>query len=262
MCKLRRKLLLFDYTVGKLVEWETKSDLKILSDENINNSLTNFTSVGFMKLLYFICLQSVHEKYAMIDRKQKNDCTIDEKDNLDLFKIFDNFVALPKGPAEDDVYSHRSTLLSYRYDDMTKHLKVNTKYMDIFKFSYPGVKPQDYEEKNKVDILKEQIELSDNPKDKKETPASLEGRNTDGEMDSSKKKKETPLSDFVMVLDKAIDQLKLVFAEKNISLTNSDYLVELTHNLPLWNYYIRCENNKYCLNEEELKKEADLFFAV
>lgn len=262
MCKLRRKLLLFDYTVGKLVEWETKSDLKFLSDENINNSLSNFTSVGFMKLLYFICLQSVHERNVLIERKLKNRIQIDEKDNLDLFKIFDNFVALPKGPAEDDVYSHRSTLLSYRYDDMTKHLKVNTKYMDIFKFSYPGVKPQDYEEKNKVDILKEQIELSDNPKDKKETPASLEGRNTDGEMDSSKKKKETPLSDFVMVLDKAIDQLKLVFAEKNISLTNSDYLVELTHNLPLWNYYIRCENNKYSLNEEELKKEADLFLAV
>lgn len=240
MCKLRRKLLLFDYTVGKLVEWETKSDLKILSDENINNSLKNFTSVGFMKLLYFICLQSVHEKYALIDRKQKNDCEIDEKDNLDLFKIFDNFVALPKGPAEDDVYSHRSTLLSYRYDDMTKHLKVNTKYMDIFKFSYPGVKPQDYEEKNKVDILKEQIELSDKPK----------------------KKEERPLSEFIEIVDKSIDQLKLVFAQKNISLTNSDYLVDLTHKLPLWNFYIRCENNKYCLNEEELKKEADLFFAV
>lgn len=240
MCKLRRKLLLFDYTVGKLVEWETKSDLKILSDENINNSLKNFTSVGFMKLLYFICLQSVHERNVLIERKLKNRIQIDEKDNLDLFKIFDNFVALPKGPAEDDVYSYRSTLLSYRYDDMTKRLKVNTKYMDIFKFSYPGVNQQDYKKKNIVEILKEQIELSDNPKNKEERP----------------------LSEFIEIVDKSIDQLKLVFAEKNISLTNSDYLVELTHNLPLWNYYIRCENNKYSLNEEELKKEADLFLAM
>lgn len=62
MCQLRRKLLMFDYTVGKLVEWDTNSDLKFLNTERINESLSNFTSIGFMKLLYFICLQSVNEK--------------------------------------------------------------------------------------------------------------------------------------------------------------------------------------------------------
>lgn len=239
MCKLRRKLLMFDYTVGKLVEWETKSDLTILNEKNINESLSKFTSVGFMKLLYFICLQSVNEKNSLIKTKQENGIEINDDDNIDLFKLFDNFVALPKGPAEDDVYSHRSALLSYRYVD--KHLQVNTGYIDSFKFSYPAVKLLDFEEKKSgLKILEEQIEEAD--------------RHHNGD--------ETPLSKFKDIIDRAIGKLKVIFADKQISLTNFDYLVELTHRLPLWNYYIRCANNKYCLSEEELNKEAALFLAI
>lgn len=243
MCKLRRKLLLFDYTVGKLVEWETKSDLDILSIENINESLSKFTSVGFMKLLYFICLQSVNEKNILIKRKQENGIEINDDDKLDLFKLFDNFVALPKGPAEDDVYSHRSTLLSYRYVDAIKRLQVTTEYIDSFKFSYPDVKPQEYEGKNFLNIsniLKKQLE----------------------EADKRKKSDEIPLSKFLEIVDKAIEKLKVVFAEKKISLLDFSLLVELTHKLPLWNYYISCENNNYSPTEEELNKEAACFLSM
>lgn len=237
MCQLRRKLLMFDYTVGKLVEWDTNSDLEFLNTEKINNSLSNFTSIGFMKLLYFICLQSVNEKNNLISNKQANGMEITDSDKIDLFCLFDNFVALPKGPAEDDVYSHRTTLLSYRYED--KHYKVNTGYIDSFKFSYPDVKPEDFENKknNIIKILYDQIAFAD----------------------KKKREEEVPLTTFKDILDKAIDKLKVVFAHKNISLTNFEYLVELSHKLPLWNHYIRCDNNKYSLTEEELSKEAALF---
>lgn len=228
---------MFDYTVGKLVEWDTNSDLEFLNTEKINNSLSNFTSIGFMKLLYFICLQSVNEKNNLISNKQANGMEITDSDKIDLFCLFDNFVALPKGPAEDDVYSHRTTLLSYRYED--KHYKVNTGYIDSFKFSYPDVKPEDFENKknNIIKILYDQIAFAD----------------------KKKREEEVPLTTFKDILDKAIDKLKVVFAHKNISLTNFEYLVELSHKLPLWNHYIRCDNNKYSLTEEELSKEAALF---
>ena len=238
MCQLRRKLLMFDYTVGKLVEWDTNSDLKFLNTERINESLSKFTSIGFMKLLYFICLQSVNEKNNLISNKQANGMEITDSDKIDLFSLFDNFVALPKGPAEDDVYSHRTTLLSYRYED--KHYKVNTGYIDSFKFSYPDVKPQDFEDKKNninIEILYNQIASAD----------------------EQKREEEISLATFKDILDKAIDKLKIVFAHKNISLTNFEYLVELSHKLPLWNHYIRCANNKYSLTEEELTKEAVLF---
>lgn len=237
MCQLRRKLLMFDYTVGKLVEWDTNSELNILTADSINESLQKFTSIGFMKLLYFICLQSVNERINLISYKQTNNIKVMDNDKIDLFRLFDNFVALPKGPAEDDVYSHRSTLLSYRYED--KYYKVNTGYIDSFKFSYPDVKQQDFENKENTNlkILLQQISLAD----------------------AKKKEEEISLATFKDIIDKTIGKLKIVFAHKKISLTDFDYLVDLSHKLPLWNHYIRCANNKYSLTEEELSKEATLF---
>lgn len=240
MCKLRRKLLMFDYTVGKLVEWDTNRKLEDLSIDNINKSLANFSSVRLMKLLYFICLQSVIEKGELLESRTENGKEITLYDRLDLFDLFDNFVALPMGPAEDDVYSNRTSLLRYRYNEETKRLQITGKYLEDLKFIYKGISAECYKDFKTNEILDDFISKADAEKDDDEVELSV----------------------FIRKLDKAIENLKVTFSHKNIFFDCVQMLIDLTHKLPLWNYYIRSENSKYSLTEEEKQKEAINFAAM
>lgn len=93
MCLLRKKLLLFDYTIGKLIEWDRE-----VNKRKAEESLLNFSNTRLMKCIYAICLMSVEGSKQLEDT---------------IFKIFDDFVAYPKGPLEEEIYTNRSSLIRY-----------------------------------------------------------------------------------------------------------------------------------------------------
>lgn len=101
MCKKRTKVLLFDYLLQKLLEWERELNPEKKDDE----LLQNFSTVRLMKLLYFVCVQSVPESNS-------NNNTVDQN----LFSIFDNYIALNRGPVEKDVYENRYFLPNFSFD--------------------------------------------------------------------------------------------------------------------------------------------------
>lgn len=74
----------FKYILSKLIFLQkelNRRERKEMSDEQV---LNKFTNVRIMKLLFFI---------VILDKKRT------------LSRIFNNFVAYPKGPVEEDVYS-------------------------------------------------------------------------------------------------------------------------------------------------------------
>lgn len=104
MCLVKNKLLIYDYLVGKLVDWD--SEVQSCSKER---SLFNLTNVKLMKCLYAVCLMSVKDKKRLEDT---------------LFGLFDKFYAYPKGPVEFETYNNKSILLRYDlgYDESSKRL--------------------------------------------------------------------------------------------------------------------------------------------
>lgn len=84
MCKANRKLEAFHYILTKFVTRQ-KELTPASSDMEVFNS---FSNKRLMKLLYLLCLESVHP----------------ERSDKGLFNIFDNMIAYPNGPVEQDVY--------------------------------------------------------------------------------------------------------------------------------------------------------------
>ncbi len=87
----------------KYVALDVKKEFGAQASRNnwsqVNYVLRDFNVTRAMKLLYFTCLISVDEK----NNKSPN-----------LFNTFDNFLAYPNGPVEEDVYSNCSLLFTFR----------------------------------------------------------------------------------------------------------------------------------------------------
>lgn len=115
MCKLRKKLLLFDYSISKMVEWENSYDKSLTTDE----CLLRFSGTRLMKCLYSLCLISTKDKKNI---------------NETLFSVFDNFVAYVHGPVENDAYNNRVFLLRYTYRN--ERMYENKDYKPEFEYNY------------------------------------------------------------------------------------------------------------------------------
>lgn len=198
--------------IGKLVEWQTNRDFELLTKKEIDVELEKISGVRLMKLLYFICLRSVQNDTVSLDNT--------------LFGIFNRYLAMPKGPVEDDVYSNRGILL--RFDFRNRILELSMQYQSHFGFNYPDVKEEDYNNciGNKTKILQDQIDKA--------------GEN---------------LTYYRKLIDNSIEELKK-YSEDKFPFTNTDKLVEMVHLLPMWNTYFNQEDKEYQLNIDELQEEA------
>lgn len=201
--------------IGKLVEWQTNRDFELLSKREIDAELEKISGVRLMKLLYFICLRSVKDDTVSLDKT--------------LFGIFNRYLAMPKGPVEDDVYSNRGILL--RFDFKNRTLELSTQYRSHFGFNYPDIKEEDYNNcsGNKTQILQDQIEKAGGS-----------------------------LTHYKDLIDNSIEELKK-YSEDKFPFTNTEKLVDMVHLLPLWNKYFNQEDKEYQLNIDELKEEGGLF---
>lgn len=170
---LRNKLDTFSYMIGRFIDWEEEirkeKEEKETSPEEI---LEGFSQTRLMKLLYFTCLAS-----------------FENKKGFDLFRIFNNFEAYPKGPVEVDVYSNRSGLPGFEYNGF---------YLE--KLSDEAVKIS-------IDIA---VKIS---------------------------------------IDRAINFLKQ--KKDSFNMLDTDFLVELSHKLPLWSMAYFSTSNQ--LNIENIK---------
>lgn len=97
MCKANRKLEAFRYILTKFVGRQKEltpasSDMEVFS---------SFSNKRLMKLLYLLCLESV-----------SSDCS-----DVGLFNIFDNMIAYPNGPVEQDVYDGLRMISGVRCQD-------------------------------------------------------------------------------------------------------------------------------------------------
>ncbi len=152
MCLLRRKLIVFDYVIGKLVDW----------DRNVNGrteqeSLKLLSNIRLMKGLYSICVGSIRPALDMgggtIDLTNQLEQTvtvvplqpmqIPQTGRLGntLFDLYNNFRAYPRGPVEADAYGNLSSLIRYTlYDDVEardSYLIPNDDYKTEFGINYP-----------------------------------------------------------------------------------------------------------------------------
>lgn len=132
MCAIKNKLLIYDYLIGKLVDWDSE-----VQSCTKARSLYNLTNVKLMKCLYAVCLLSVKGKERIEDT---------------LFGLFDYFLAYPKGPVEFETYNNKSVLLRYElgYEEASKRLYLqeceNFRLEQIIMFQLPNdgsVKPTD-----------------------------------------------------------------------------------------------------------------------
>lgn len=227
MCKLRRKLLLFDYIISRLVEWQAcleygrpaTTRFCDLSKEEINACLKSFSGVRLMKMLYLICLNSVNEQTQNIQNT--------------LFGLFDNYVAMPKGPVEDAVYSNRSVLLRFEFSNGV--LKLNETYPEHFIFNYPDIDKRRFDEDGlyKLAIFDEEIRNLHN--------------NHEGE---------TTLGEYKEYIDTSIQALR---EKRDLPFQNVNKLIDITHKMLLWNKFFNTEDRRFVLTLEDLKKEKDSF---
>lgn len=231
MCKLRRKLLLFDYIIGKLIEWQAYlkygglgGDVAFtnLSAYQINECLTTFSGVRLMKMLYLICLKSVGDEIKNIDET--------------LFGVFDNYIAMPKGPVEDSAYSNRSVLL--RYEFYNGVLKLSETYPEHFIFNYPDINKTDF---NTDDIHKTHI-------------FNLEMKNP-----ANNGAGEIPLTTYKKLIDQSVAELREM---GNLPFENVNKLIDITHKLPLWNRFFNTEDRRFVLVLEDLHEEKNCFQAL
>lgn len=98
MCNFRKKKELFQYfvrkVVGRFLDINEDFQLKIEVPED-------FTNTKFMKLLYCLCLESYGE----------------DTPSMELFDVFNNMKAYPRGPLEVDIYNSLSTIDGLKYED-------------------------------------------------------------------------------------------------------------------------------------------------
>ncbi len=133
MCKVRKKLILFDYLVEQLVKWQEQKTPGLSTTE----CLQKFNFVRYMKLLYFVCLESVKPEFSSVDGT--------------LFEVYGDFLALDKGPVEINVYSNRSILPRYSFDG--QFLSETPQDSNIVEISYPSVKGNKFNNNNIVSML-------------------------------------------------------------------------------------------------------------
>ncbi len=135
MCNLNKKLILFDYMVGKFVEWD--KEITNRSHAETDEILKSFGFTRYMKLLYFTCLESVD-----LERQE-------EEEEYNLFNTFDTFFAYQNGPVEDHVYNNRSFLFNYEFKgDFLETLKNTTdplekERVDIYNTNIKGIYKKD-----------------------------------------------------------------------------------------------------------------------
>lgn len=223
MCKLRRKLLLFDYLIGKLVEWELGKPFQASTRVEIDKALEAMTGTRLMKLLYIISLININRTINDI--------------KYTLFGAFDDYVAMQNGPVEDYVYHNRSILLRFEFESGA--LKASTSFHEHFKFNYPNVEKTAYENEDfhRTSILMELINHPDN-----------------------NKPDETSLTEYVAMIDSNIEKLQKL--DKKFPFSDVKQLIEITHSLPLWNKYINNEDPHYVLDLDDLKTEHIYFKQV
>ena len=101
MCKANRKLEAFRYILTKFVEHQMKLS-SASSDKPMTreDAISSFSNKRLMKLLYLLCIESVSVE-----------------DGKGLFAVFDNIIAYPNGPVEQDVYDGLGLIKGARYED-------------------------------------------------------------------------------------------------------------------------------------------------
>lgn len=232
MCQIRKKLLLFDYMIGKFVEWDTGRLLEESSAELKNNSLEKLTGVRLMKLLYFVCLQSAVNVYDNI----RNNVAMAYPNHL--FKVYDSYVAMPKGPVEDDMYSNRSILFRFRFRD--NRLYWDNDYSDIIDSNYT--------------VNREDKELYGQPANR---ATALDHLLTNAFM--TEQGVDPRLDHYRNQIDQAVKYLQMLTLRNKFPFDDKEELVRLSHNLVLWRYYFECEDKRYKLTENEIALEAEAF---
>lgn len=209
MCHLSRKQILFNDLVYKLIDWHREiCDDRMSTNDEI---LKNFGFIRLMKLLYFVCLQSVNENVKSVDNT--------------LFGVFDNFLPLENGPAEIDVYNNRSILPSLSFDGSFLYEKKQD--IERLKLFYSNLKGYEGESTGVLDYL---IEKED-PKHR--------------------------MGDYRTMIDNSIKELM----KKGASFPFNDRqkLVDLSHELILWELANRFSSPLFTNNIALLRKEKDAF---
>ena len=100
MCKIKSKLEVFRYILAKFVEYQ----MTLSSHENSNppeEIISTFSNKRLMKLLYLLCLESVPSDYS----------------SGGLFDVFDNMIAYPNGPVEQDIYDGLGLIDGVKYEN-------------------------------------------------------------------------------------------------------------------------------------------------
>ena len=138
MCKLSRKQVLFNHLVNRLVEWQRRYDNDKIS--SVNQILQKFGFIRLMKLLYFVCLESVDSDAEAGEKSNKE--LVEET----LFGLYDNFHPLFYGPVEMDVYNNRSILPALTFDG--DYLTDGIQSIDKLKLFYSTLR--DYDGKESV----------------------------------------------------------------------------------------------------------------
>lgn len=91
MYLLAKKLIIYDYLIGKIVQRE-----KEIFHESEDDILSKITSTALMKYQYIVNVLSVRK-----DSKAS------------LFDLYNNYLAFPHGPVEIDTYYNRHILVRY-----------------------------------------------------------------------------------------------------------------------------------------------------
>lgn len=91
MSLLAKKLIVYDYLIGKIVQRERE-----LSQDSEDDVLFKITSTALMKYLYIV-----------------NVLSVSKESKSSLFDLFDNYKAFPHGPVEVDTYYNRNILVNY-----------------------------------------------------------------------------------------------------------------------------------------------------
>lgn len=90
--KLILKMLVFNELIEKLVDWKKQENRQTESEV-----LKDLSFVPLMKCLYIVCLLSLKEN----------------ENTPSLFDLFDQFIAYPKGPVDEDCYFYMDQLPEY-----------------------------------------------------------------------------------------------------------------------------------------------------
>lgn len=102
MCRANDKLIAFSYVFDKFVEYQRNEVTPHWSDSEI---IQSFSNTRLMKLLYCLCLESIHKEKEL------------EFNETNLFSLFGEFSAFPNGPVLLDVYQSLDIVPGFRYEN-------------------------------------------------------------------------------------------------------------------------------------------------